>query len=137
MPMDLKSYARWYDYSRARDDMFRHTDVPWAPWIVVPSDVKKRARLNVIRHISNVAITEGVAEIIAGKSKRDPAELQGSDWLDELGIELLEVVEMIFELEDRFGVEIPVNANSAGREFKTVGDIVLLVEKLVAAKGST
>jgi acyl carrier protein len=83
------------------------------------------------------AIAEGVTEIIAGKSKRDPAELQGSDWLDELGIESLLVFEMIFELEDRFGVEIPVNANSAGREFKTVGDIVLLVEKLVAAKGST
>ena len=71
------------------------------------------------------AIAEGVTEIIAGKSKRDPAELQGSDWLDELGIESLEVVEMIFELEDRFGVDIPVNANSAGREFKTVGDFLL------------
>jgi polyphosphate kinase len=57
-PMDLKSYARWYDYSRARDDMFRHTDVPWAPWIVVPSDVKRRARLNVIRHILNVVSYE-------------------------------------------------------------------------------
>ena len=71
--------------------------------------------------------------IIAAKSKRD-RPVQGSDWLDELGIELLDVVEMIFELEDCFGVEIPVNANTAGKEFKTVGDIVLLVEKLVAAK---
>ena len=73
------------------------------------------------------AIAEGVTEIIAGKSKRDPAELQGSDWLDELGIESLEVIEMIFELEDRFGVEIPVNANSAGREFKTVEDMCFLL----------
>ena len=47
-PMDLKSYSRWYDYSRARDDMFKATDTPWAPWHVVRSDDKKRARLNVI-----------------------------------------------------------------------------------------
>jgi acyl carrier protein len=80
------------------------------------------------------AVAEGVTEIIAVRAKRDPAKLQGSDWLDELGIESLEVVEMIFELEDRFGIEIPVNANNAGKEFKTVEDIVLLVEKLVAAK---
>jgi len=47
-PMDLKSYGRWYDYSRARDDMFKATDTPWAPWHVVRSDDKKRARLNII-----------------------------------------------------------------------------------------
>ena len=41
-PMDLKSYSRWYDYSRARDEMFQATDTPWAPWFVVPSDDKKR-----------------------------------------------------------------------------------------------
>ena len=50
-PMDLKSYARWYDYSRARDDMFLATDTPWAPWFVVRSDDKKRARLNTITHL--------------------------------------------------------------------------------------
>jgi polyphosphate kinase len=50
-PMDLKSYSRWYDYSRARDDMFKATDTPWAPWHVVRSDDKKRARLNVISHL--------------------------------------------------------------------------------------
>jgi polyphosphate kinase 2 len=50
-PMDLKSYGRWYDYSRARDEMFAATDTAWAPWFVVPSDDKKKARLNVIRHI--------------------------------------------------------------------------------------
>jgi polyphosphate kinase 2 (PPK2 family) len=47
-PMDLKSYNRWYDYSRARDAMFEATDTPFAPWTVVPSDDKKIARLNVI-----------------------------------------------------------------------------------------
>jgi polyphosphate kinase len=50
-PMDLKSYGRWYDYSRARDDMFRATDTPWAPWHVIRSDDKKRARLNTIAHL--------------------------------------------------------------------------------------
>jgi len=50
-PMDLKSYSRWYDYSRARDDMFKATDTPWAPWFVVHSDDKQRARLNCISHL--------------------------------------------------------------------------------------
>ena len=50
-PMDLKSYSRWYDYSRARDDMFKATDTPWAPWHVIRSDDKKRARLNAISHL--------------------------------------------------------------------------------------
>jgi len=50
-PMDLESYHRWYDYSRARDEMFRATDTLWAPWHVVRSDDKKRARLNIISHI--------------------------------------------------------------------------------------
>ena len=50
-PMDLKSYSRWHDYSRARDDMFKATDTPWAPWYVVRSDDKRRARLNVISHL--------------------------------------------------------------------------------------
>jgi polyphosphate kinase 2 len=50
-PMDLKSYSRWYDYSRARDDMFAATDTPFAPWFVVPSDDKRRARLNLITHL--------------------------------------------------------------------------------------
>jgi polyphosphate kinase len=50
-PMDLKSYSRWYEYSRARDDMFQATDTSWAPWYVVRSDDKRRARLNVISHL--------------------------------------------------------------------------------------
>ena len=50
-PMDLKSYSRWYDYSRARDEMFAATDTDFAPWYVARSDDKKRARLNIISHI--------------------------------------------------------------------------------------
>jgi len=50
-PMDLESHRRWYDYSRARDAMLSATDTPAAPWYLVPSDDKKRARLNCIAHI--------------------------------------------------------------------------------------
>jgi polyphosphate kinase 2 len=50
-PMDLESHRRWYDYSRARDAMLEATDTPAVPWYIVPSDDKKRARLNCIRHI--------------------------------------------------------------------------------------
>jgi polyphosphate kinase 2 len=52
-PMDLKSYSRWYDYSRARDEMFRATDTTWAPWHAVRSDDKRKARLALIKHILN------------------------------------------------------------------------------------
>jgi polyphosphate kinase 2 (PPK2 family) len=50
-PMDLRSYSRWYDYSRARDAMFAATDSAHAPWYVAPSNDKKRVRLNIISHI--------------------------------------------------------------------------------------
>jgi polyphosphate kinase 2 len=50
-PMDLKSYSRWYDYSLARDEMIAATDRDFAPWFVVRSDDKKKARLNIIRHL--------------------------------------------------------------------------------------
>ena len=50
-PMDLESHKLWYDYSRAKDAMFAVTDTEWAPWHVVNSDNKKRARLNCISHL--------------------------------------------------------------------------------------
>ena len=65
--MDLKSYSRWYDYSRARDDMFAATDNSFAPWYVVRSDDKKRARLNAIRHL--------LSQIPYKKPKREKIEL--------------------------------------------------------------
>jgi polyphosphate kinase 2 len=58
-PMDLESRARWVDYSRAKDEMFRHTDIKQAPWWVVQADSKDRARLNCIAHLlSMVPYTE-------------------------------------------------------------------------------
>jgi len=62
-PMDLKSYSRWYDYSRARDEMFQATDTAWAPWYVIRSDDKRRARLNCISHLlKHIAYKEAPRE---------------------------------------------------------------------------
>ena len=66
-PMDLLSYSRWYDYSRARDEMFETTDTAWAPWFVVKSDDKRRARLNLITHL--------LSKVPYKKVKRDDVKL--------------------------------------------------------------
>jgi len=50
-PMDIESFSRWYDYSRARDNMLKATDTKDAPWYIVRSNDKKRARLNCISHL--------------------------------------------------------------------------------------
>ena len=50
-PMDLESRSRWVEYSKAKDEMFAHTDIKQAPWYVVNADDKKRARLNLISHL--------------------------------------------------------------------------------------
>ncbi len=66
-PMDLESYNKWYDYSRARDAMFKATDTKFAPWSMVRSDNKRRARLNIITHLLN--------QIPYKKMKRDKVKL--------------------------------------------------------------
>ena len=72
-PMDLKSYSRWYDYSRARDDMFAKSDTSWAPWFVVRSDDKKRARLNIISHIlSHIPYEELPRDKVKLPKRQDP-----------------------------------------------------------------
>jgi polyphosphate kinase 2 len=50
-PMDVESFKRWYDYSRARDNMLAATHSDWAPWNIVPADIKRRARLNCISNL--------------------------------------------------------------------------------------
>jgi polyphosphate kinase 2 len=50
-PMDLEARARWFDYAKAKDNMFQHTDIPDSPWWVVNADEKRRARLNCIHHL--------------------------------------------------------------------------------------
>jgi polyphosphate kinase len=57
-PMDLESRARWVEYSIAKDDMFAHTDTKQSPWFVVEADDKRRARLNVIRHLLSLVTYE-------------------------------------------------------------------------------
>lgn len=66
-PMDLESHRRWYDYSRARDEMLAATDTKVAPWIIVPADDKRRARLNCIAHFLN--------QIPYREVKREPVKL--------------------------------------------------------------
>ena len=58
-PMDLESRARWADYSRAKDDMFRYTDTKHSPWWVVDADDKRRARLNCIAHLLDAGPLRG------------------------------------------------------------------------------
>ena len=60
--LDLKSYSRWYDYSRARDAMFAATDTAWAPWYVAHTDDKKRGRLNIISHLLSQVPFEPLAQ---------------------------------------------------------------------------
>jgi len=59
-PMDLQSRDKWVEYSKAKDDMFAHTDIKQAPWYVVESDNKKRARLNCINHLLSMIPYEDV-----------------------------------------------------------------------------
>jgi polyphosphate kinase 2 len=83
-PMDLESINRWEDYSRAKDEMMVHTDVPNSPWFVVESDIKKHARLNMISHLlSTIPYTDVPAESVklpkrlsaSGNYHRPPREL--------------------------------------------------------------
>jgi polyphosphate kinase 2 len=79
--MDLLSYGRWYDYSRARDDMFKASDTDYAPWTVVPSDDKRRARLNIIAHILNtVPYKEAPREKVKLPERQKPGGYKEPDY---------------------------------------------------------
>ena len=71
--MDLKSYRRWYDYSRARDAMFAATDTAWAPWYVVGTDDKQRGRLNLISHLLSQVPYKPLAHNDLTLPRRQPA----------------------------------------------------------------
>jgi polyphosphate kinase len=80
-PMDLRSYNRWYDYSRARDDMFAATDTSWAPWFAVRSDDKRRARLNVISHVlSSIPYKEVRRDAIKLPKRQKPNGYEEPVW---------------------------------------------------------
>jgi polyphosphate kinase 2 len=72
-PMDLESYRRWHDYSRARDEMFKATDTAWAPWLMVRADDKRRARLNVIHHLLDYIPYKKVPRKKVKLPRRQPA----------------------------------------------------------------
>jgi polyphosphate kinase 2 len=59
-PMDLESRRRWVEYSKAKDEMFAHTDIKQAPWYVIESDDKRRARLNCIHHLLSMVPYEDI-----------------------------------------------------------------------------
>jgi polyphosphate kinase 2 len=73
-PMDLEAHRRWYDYSRAKDAMFRATDTPASPWYVVRADDKRRARLNCIAHLLSKIPYQELPEREVELPKRQPAK---------------------------------------------------------------
>lgn len=89
-PMDVESWTRWYDYSRARDAMFAATDTEFAPWHIVRSDDKKRARLNCIAHMLSLIPYEKIKHDKVKLPKRsdkgkydDQAALEGRRFVPE------------------------------------------------------
>jgi hypothetical protein len=79
--MDLKSYSRWYDYSRARDEMFLASDTAWAPWYVIRSDNKRRARLNALSHIlSKIPYAELPREKVKLPKRQGPGDYAEPDY---------------------------------------------------------
>ena len=80
-PMDLKSYSRWYDYSRARDDMIEATDTDYAPWLVANSNDKRRARLNIISDLlSRIPYKEVPREKVTLPKRQKPGGYKESDY---------------------------------------------------------
>lgn len=95
-PMDLESVYRWGDYSRAKDEMMVHTDTPVSPWYVVESDVKKHARLNMMRHLLSSIDYQDVERpnvklprrpVVSADYQRPPREL--SRYVDDYAATLI------------------------------------------------
>jgi acyl carrier protein len=79
-------------------------------------------------------VANEVIAIIAKKIPGEPKELKLTDDLRQIGLESIDAIEMVFDLEEKFGVQLPYNANSAGTDFATVGDVVRAIEGLLAQK---
>ena len=71
-PMDLQSRARWVDYSKAKDEMFKYTDIKQAPWYVVEADDKRRARLNCIHHLLGMIPHKDITPVKLKLPRRQP-----------------------------------------------------------------
>jgi polyphosphate kinase 2 (PPK2 family) len=81
-PMDLESFRRWDDYSRARDGMLKATDTEFAPWYIIRSDDKKKARLNCIRHLLSLIPYRETP----GKKVQLPARRKKSSYDDQAAL---------------------------------------------------
>jgi len=79
-------------------------------------------------------VTADVIAIIAKKVRVDRPKIEMTDRLEELGLESLDAVEMIFDLEEKFDIQIPYNANNPRTEFDTVGEVVRAIQDLVDKK---
>lgn len=75
-----------------------------------------------------------ILEIVAGKVSVDKALVTRDARMEDLEIESLDIVEIIFAIEEKYDIEVPYNANSSDDEFETIGDVVTAVEAVVAAK---
>jgi polyphosphate kinase 2 len=91
-PMDLRSFSKWYDYSRARDEMFEASNHKAAPWFVLPSDDKKRARLNGITHI----LSRVPYETIAHERPKLPKRSNKGSYDDKLDPQKVRFVPAVF-----------------------------------------
>ncbi len=91
-PMDVASYNKWYEYSKARDDMLLASDTRHAPWYIVPADDKKKARLNCISHLLSVIPYE---DVTGDRVKLGDRELQ-DEYDDELNLKERNVVPQIY-----------------------------------------
>jgi len=82
-----------------------------------------------------MSVEQDVIAIIKKKVRVERSEISTDDKLQDLGLESLDALELVFDIEEKFNIEIPVNANDANiGGFQTVGDVVREVEKLVAKK---
>ena len=77
-----------------------------------------------------------ILDIVAQKAMIDRSQLSAEAKLSDLIVSSLDMVEVVFALEDKFGIELPFNANTNASEFSTVGDVISLVKKQLAAKAS-
>ena len=75
-----------------------------------------------------------ILDVVAEKALIDRSKLTREAKLADLNVSSLDMVEVMFALEDKFGIELPFNANTNAKEFETVGDVIALVEKQMAAK---
>lgn len=76
-----------------------------------------------------------ILDVVAKKAMIDRAGLTPQAKLSDLNVSSLDMVEVMFAIEEKFGIELPFNANTSSSEFETVGDVIAFVEKQLAQKG--